>query len=50
MLIPMLHNQKREQHAHILKQLTEIVETGGLRLVLDEKRFSLEEVGQAAFR
>jgi len=50
MLIPMLHNYKREQHAEILQTLTEIVEAGGLTPVLDEKRFSLAEVGQAHAR
>jgi len=47
MLIPMLHNQKREEHAYILNKLTEIVEAGGLTPVLDEQRFTLEEVGKA---
>ena len=50
MLIPMLHNFKREKHAEILRKLTQIVESGGLKPVLDEKRFSLEEVGQAHAR
>ena len=50
MLIPMLHNQKREEHAHILNELTNIVEAGGLRPVLDEQCFSLAEVGQAHAR
>ncbi len=50
MLIPMLHNFKREKHAEILRKLTEIVESGGLNPVLDEKRFSLGEVGQAHAR
>lgn len=50
MLIPMLHNQKRQQHGHILSELTKIVEAGGLRPVLDEKHFSLAEVGQAHAR
>ena len=50
MLIPMLHNFKREKHAEILRKLTQIVESGGLKPVLDEKRFSLEEVGQAHVR
>jgi len=49
-LIPMLHNQQREQHAHILRELTNIVESGGLKPVLDEQRFSLAEVGQAHAR
>lgn len=50
MLIPMLHKFKREKHAEILRELTQIVESGGLKPVLDEKRFSLEEVGQAYAR
>lgn len=50
MLIPMLHNQKREQHAHILTELTKIVESGGLQPVLDEQHFSLAEIGKAHAR
>ncbi|NND98958.1 MAG: zinc-dependent alcohol dehydrogenase family protein, partial [Pirellulaceae bacterium] len=50
MLIPLLHNFRREQHAEILRKLAEIVESGGLKPVLDEKRFSLEEAGQAHAR
>lgn len=47
MLIPMIHNYKREEHAEILTALTDIVEAGGLRPVVDDTVFSLEEVGQA---
>ena len=50
MLIPMLHNVKREEHGEILCNVTQIVESGGLKPVLDEKRYSLEEVGQAHAR
>lgn len=50
MLIPMLHNHKREEHGKILKHIAEIVEAGGLRVVLDEQSFSLEEVGKAHAR
>ena len=50
MLIPMLHNFKREQHAEILRSLTEIVESGGLKPVLDEEHYSLEQAGQAHAR
>ncbi|WP_281558085.1 zinc-dependent alcohol dehydrogenase family protein [Thalassomonas sp. RHCl1] len=50
MLIPMLHDHRREQHGQILSKLSEIIEAGGLRPVLDEKRFSLTEVGQAHAR
>ena len=47
MLIPMLYNHKREEHAKILHSLTQIIEAGKLKPVLDENRFSLEEVGKA---
>lgn len=50
MLIPMLHNYKREQHAEILNNLAQIVESGGLKPVLDEERYSLEQAGQAYAR
>ncbi len=50
MLIPMLHNTKREEHAEILRNLTEIAESGELKPVLDETRYTLEEVGQAYAR
>jgi NADPH:quinone reductase len=47
MLIPMLHNYRREQHSAILQALTAIVEAGGLTPVLDDSQFTLEEIGQA---
>jgi NADPH2:quinone reductase len=47
MLIPMLHNQKREEHAYILAELTKVVEAGGLQPVLDEQQFSLADIGKA---
>lgn len=50
MLIPMLHNFKREQHAEILHQLAQIVESGGLKPVLDEEQYSLAQAGQAHAR
>ena len=50
MLIPMLHNHKREEHAAILSHLTEIVESGNLSPVLDEERYSLEQAGEAHAR
>ena len=50
MLIPMLHNVKREDHAHILKALAEIAEAGDLKPVLDEQSFTLEQVGNAHTR
>ncbi len=47
MLIPMLHNHKREEHGAILTKLSEIVDAGALQPLLDEKQFGLAEVGQA---
>jgi len=50
MLIPMLHNTKREEHGVILSELTKIVESGGLIPVLDENHYSFEQVGDAYAR
>lgn len=50
MLIPMLHNYKREKHAQILKGLTTIAEVGALKPILDEQSFSLEQAGEAHAR
>ncbi len=47
MLIPMIHNYKREEHAKILSKLAEVVDSGGLHPVLDDQYFSLEEAGKA---
>jgi NADPH:quinone reductase-like Zn-dependent oxidoreductase len=47
MLIPMLHNHKREQHGEILSKLAEIADAGNLQTIVDEPGFSLEEIGHA---
>ncbi|REL28810.1 quinone oxidoreductase [Thalassotalea euphylliae] len=47
MLIPMLHNHKREQHGEILAKLAEIADAGKLKPIVDETEFFLEEVGKA---
>lgn len=47
MLIPMLHNHKREEHHTILADLAKIVDAGGLKPVLDEQEFSLEDTSKA---
>ncbi|MEM7044176.1 MAG: zinc-dependent alcohol dehydrogenase family protein [Pseudomonadota bacterium] len=47
MLIPMLYNHKREEHGAILAKLSEIVDAGALKPLLDEERFRLADVGQA---
>ncbi|MEL7059810.1 MAG: zinc-dependent alcohol dehydrogenase family protein [Acidobacteriota bacterium] len=50
MLIPMLHDHRREEHGEILRELTRIVESGGLRPVLDDTWHRLAGVGQAHAR
>jgi len=50
MLIPMLHDFRREQHGGILRHITKIVEAGDLIPLLDEQQFSLENVGDAYAR
>lgn len=50
MLIPMLHDHKRKAHAEILRKLAQIVDSGGLKPVLDDTHYSLEQVGQAHAR
>lgn len=47
MLIPMIHNQGREVHGEILKEVAKLVENGELKPVLTKQQFSLEEVGEA---
>ncbi|MEO0478954.1 MAG: zinc-dependent alcohol dehydrogenase family protein [Planctomycetota bacterium] len=50
MLIPMLHDHDRAAHAAILRELTQIAESGGLKPVLDESEFGLEQAGEAHAR
>ncbi|WP_439886230.1 zinc-dependent alcohol dehydrogenase family protein [Pseudomonas sp. MBLB4123] len=50
MLIPMLHNHRREEHGAILTKLAEIADAGALKPLLDDTRFALEDIGQAHAR
>lgn len=50
MLIPMLHNVKREEHGQILAELAKIVEQGDLRPVLDSESYTLEQISDAHSR
>ncbi len=47
MLIPMIHNHKRTEHNRILAKITEIVETGKLKPILDKNKYALTEVEKA---
>lgn len=50
MLIPMLHNFQREKHGEILRELTTIIESGAVKPLLDEQKYSLNNVGDAYAR
>ena len=43
-------NFKRSQHGSILRSIAQIAESGGLKPVLDEEHYSLEQAGQAHAR
>ncbi|WP_430425827.1 zinc-dependent alcohol dehydrogenase family protein [Maribacter litoralis] len=47
MLIPMLHNFKRDVHGNVLERLAEISNEGHLTPIVDNNSFSLEQVGDA---
>lgn len=47
MLIPMLHDHRREEHGKILATLGEIVDAGDLTPLLDKDRFDLTQAGDA---
>lgn len=47
MLIPMLHNHNRKDHGHILGEVAKIIEAGKLKPVVDENKFTLDEVNKA---
>lgn len=50
MLIPMLHDYKREEHNRILTEITKIVESGNLVPVVDNVKFSLTDIAAAHAR
>ena len=50
MLIPMLHNQKREVHGAVLAKLAAIIDAGALKPLLDENVYAFEQVGDAYAR
>ena len=47
MLIPMLHDHKREDHGEILTRLAGIADAGALTPLLDEMQFGFEDVARA---
>ncbi|WP_303462979.1 zinc-dependent alcohol dehydrogenase family protein [Paracoccus sp. 1_MG-2023] len=47
MLIPMLHDFRREAHGSILADLAQIIDAGAVKPLLDAERFALTEVGAA---
>lgn len=47
MLIPMLHDHKREEHGAILAKLADIADAGALKSMIDGTSFRLSDVGEA---
>ena len=47
MLLPILKNQHREEHGKILSEISQIVDAGKLRPLIDPHRFTLETVSEA---
>ena len=47
MLIPMLHDFKREAHNEILTDIATIVDDGALKPLLDETTFEMKDIGKA---
>ena len=47
MLLPLITGQGRARHGEILRELTDLVEVGKVRPLLDQSAFSIEEVAQA---
>lgn len=47
MLLPMLFNEGRKRHGEILEELKLLVESGNVRPLVHNKRFTIPEVGQA---
>ncbi|WP_189407815.1 zinc-dependent alcohol dehydrogenase family protein [Alteromonas halophila] len=50
MLIQMIHDTRRKEHADILDALTQIAEAGALKPVLDDNHYTLEQIGSAHAR
>ncbi|MBB3710728.1 alcohol dehydrogenase [Limimaricola variabilis] len=50
MLLPMLHDVRREVHGEILAKLSKLVDAGAVRPLLDEQTFALTQVGDAYAR
>ena len=50
MLLPMLHNVRRAEHGEILAQLAALVDAGAVKPLLDDQRFTLNQVGEAYAR
>ena len=50
MLIPMLHDEGRERHGEILREVAALVDAGRLKPLVDPARFALADVGAAHAR
>lgn len=46
-LLPLLTGQGRQRHGQIMREAAALVDAGQLRVLMDDRRFSLEQVNQA---
>lgn len=47
MLIPILHDLDRQRHGRIMKDAATLVDAGDLKPLIDEKRFTFDQIGEA---
>ena len=47
MIIPVLHNIHRERHGTIMKQAAELVDSKRFKPLIDTKRFTFDQIGEA---
>ena len=47
MLIPILHDIGRERHGAILTQVAALVDAGDVKPLIDDKRFTFDQIGEA---
>jgi NADPH2:quinone reductase len=47
MLLPVMHEEYRHKNGEMLKKITAVIEEGKLRPLIDQKRFTFDEVSEA---
>lgn len=47
MVVPLIHNQRREYQSYILQRVAELIDLGRLKPLIDSRRFNFEQIGAA---